>query len=108
MRILSLVNRQEVPHFDGEAIEIKNIDVDDEPTVDILEHLEEACDWIEEGLDLEPSDGQQVGVLVHCRQGISRSGSFIVAYSEFQTEAFAPCIVPASPCGHIILTIPSK
>ncbi|KAK2761322.1 hypothetical protein FQN54_001844 [Arachnomyces sp. PD_36] len=80
VRILSLVDPQEVPRFEGQAVEIKNIDIDDEPTVDILEHLQNACDWIQEGLDLDPRDGQQAGVLVHCRQGISRSGSFVVAY----------------------------
>lgn len=82
-RILSLVEPHEVPRFNDEiSVEIKHIDIDDEPTVDILEHLQDACDWIHEGLDLHLAEGKQAGVLVHCRQGISRSGSFVVAYRK--------------------------
>jgi dual specificity phosphatase 12 len=88
VRILSLVEHGEVPRFNHKEVdvEIKHIDIDDDPMVDILEHLQDACDWIQEGLELHPDskeESQQVGVLVHCRQGISRSGSFIVAYCTF-------------------------
>ncbi|KAJ9610766.1 hypothetical protein H2200_005543 [Cladophialophora chaetospira] len=62
--------------------EIKTIDLNDDPLEDILQHLQEACDWIQNGLDSQElgADRTRPGVLVHCRQGISRSGSFIVAF----------------------------
>ena len=65
----------------------KYIDIDDDPTEDILCHLNEACEWIDkalEGKEAEDDGGERrdVGVLVHCVQGISRSGSIVVAYCE--------------------------
>ncbi|OAP56465.1 hypothetical protein AYL99_09644 [Fonsecaea erecta] len=65
--------------------EVKTIDIDDDPLVDILQYLGEACDWIEAGLNQgsggeEGSNWPQQGVLVHCKQGISRSGAFVVAF----------------------------
>ncbi|PGH05598.1 hypothetical protein AJ79_06765 [Helicocarpus griseus UAMH5409] len=88
VRILSLVPPEEVPRFDRSegkqdvAVEIRNINIDDDPMEDILMHLKDACDWIQSGLDQRSADGSngQTGVLVHRQQGISRSGSFIVAY----------------------------
>ncbi|KIW24051.1 hypothetical protein, variant [Cladophialophora immunda] len=71
----------------GANLAVKTIEIDDDPLVDILQYLEEACDWIEAGLGRESDCGgyvagnqPQPGVLVHCRQGISRSGAFVVAF----------------------------
>jgi protein-tyrosine phosphatase len=68
------------------ALVMNHININDDPTEDLLCHLGEACDWIEEKLHEEivdlDDDIQQVGVLVHCTQGISRSGSIIVAYCK--------------------------
>jgi protein tyrosine phosphatase len=68
--------------------EIKTLDLDDEPLVDILEHLENACDWIQEGLDgkQQEADRRPPGVLVHCKQGVSRSGAFIVAFRKHSPD----------------------
>ena len=61
--------------MNGKPLITKLIDIDDEPFEDLLAHLNEACDWIHQ--KLAQKDG---GVLVHCLQGISRSGSVVVAY----------------------------
>jgi hypothetical protein len=45
---------------------------------DLLGHLNEACDFIKEGINSDKG-----GVLVRCHQGKSRSGSVVVGYSEF-------------------------
>ncbi|KAI1629190.1 protein-tyrosine phosphatase-like protein [Exophiala viscosa] len=64
-------------------IQFKSILIDDDPTIDILQHLGTACDWIQDGLQPMSKDGAEPprGVLVHCRQGNSRSGAFVVAYT---------------------------
>lgn len=66
---------------------VKHIDIDDDPAEDILYHLKSACDWIETCLQPGSKSGEgydlkKVGVLVHCTQGISRSGSIVVAYCK--------------------------
>lgn len=88
-RVLSLVQPHEAAHLELNSqahhiIKLKTIAIDDDPTVDILEHLENACDWIQEGLQESAEDDpdSRPGVLVHCRLGVSRSGSFIVAYCK--------------------------
>jgi dual specificity phosphatase 12 len=62
--------------------------MDDDPTEDLLCRLKDACDWIDAGLksESEGEEKKQTGVLVHCTQGISRSGSIVIAYC-----AFIPC-----------------
>ncbi|ETI25467.1 hypothetical protein G647_02240 [Cladophialophora carrionii CBS 160.54] len=82
------------------GVEVKVLDLDDDPLADILEWLDETCDWIQEGLDASidgknknldisiyeprPSEAtnrpDRPGVLVHCKQGVSRSGAFVVAF----------------------------
>ena len=91
-----MTGSEHVPKFDTPAwdddyhqkLKHKHIDIDDDPTEDILCHLKDACDWIETGLQSGSKIGddrdehRQVGVLVHCTQGISRSGSIVVAYCK--------------------------
>jgi dual specificity phosphatase 12 len=75
-----------------QSMSIKHIDIDDDPTENLVWRLKEACDWIDAGLkssSAETGDGTQVGVLVHCTQGISRSGSIVVAYGEFSSTSQA-------------------
>lgn len=67
---------------------MKHIDINDDPAEDILRHLQDACDWIEKGLlsNSKIEEGSSLapaGVLVHCTQGISRSGSVVIAYCKF-------------------------
>jgi dual specificity phosphatase 12 len=53
----------------------KIIEIDDDALADVLGILEEACTFIFSALSVNDSK-----VLVHCLQGISRSGAVIVAY----------------------------
>jgi hypothetical protein len=82
--------------------EIKVLDLDDDPLVDILEWLGETCDWIQEGLDAKvnvqkmsdrAAEGVRPGVLVHCKLGISRSGAFIVGFCKFSLVVLASVLV---------------
>lgn len=99
--ILSITRLEDMPDFSSKdhaesyAPDIehqlvrKQIDINDDPTEDILCHLKDACDWIEVSLlstpvkiDNDKSNEARVGVLVHCTQGIFRSGSIIIAYRK--------------------------
>jgi protein-tyrosine phosphatase len=64
----------------------KQFEIEDNPTEDILQYLKEACDWIEISLasakENEGGDQFQLGVLVHGTEGISRSGTIVVAYCK--------------------------
>ncbi|KFY17447.1 hypothetical protein V492_00696 [Pseudogymnoascus sp. VKM F-4246] len=97
--IVSVTQAEDVPKFNTQDITEsgtsdtkaafiqKHIDINDDPTEDILIHLKDTCDWIKASLASAPvnSDGdgpKQVGVLVHCTQGISRSGSIVIAYCK--------------------------
>lgn len=75
----------------GRPIDFKTIVIDDDALVDILQHLEAVCDWIQVGLQSK-SDGHdrqsQAGVLLQSRQDNSRSGAFVVAYSTYKTFGY--------------------
>jgi dual specificity phosphatase 12 len=83
----------------GDELILKHLDIDDDPTEDILVHLKDACDWIKTGLATPSKRAEgdnslkQVGVLVHCTQGISRSGSIIVAYCKHAHVKFLSFLV---------------
>jgi dual specificity phosphatase 12 len=65
---------------------MKHIDIDDDPTEDILCHLEETSEWIGNALKSGADEGEQIGVLVHCTQGMSRSGAIIIGYRKLETN----------------------
>jgi dual specificity phosphatase 12 len=78
------------PEF-SEQLVLRQIDIDDDPLGDILCHLKDACDWMQSVLRPSPLEhgndlATQLGVLVHCIQGMSRSERLllhIVSHSPF-------------------------
>lgn len=103
--ILSVTLSEDLPKFNSQdkaessartfkdELVMKHIDINDDPTEDILCHLQGACDWIENSLlskskEVVNDSTAPVGVLVHCTQGISRSGSIIVAYCKCGPNLF--------------------
>lgn len=92
MRILSLGQPHEASSLTsssqaGTPTAFKTIAIDDDEMIDIMQYLEDECDWIRAGLQSKP-DGHdtetQPGVLVYCRRGTRLSGAFVVAYSMYQ------------------------
>jgi len=63
----------------------KYINIQDDPTEDLLQHLKEACDWIEASLAPKQTEDKinPIGVLVQSTQGISRSGAIVVAHCKW-------------------------
>ncbi|KAH8648785.1 protein-tyrosine phosphatase-like protein [Tricladium varicosporioides] len=95
--ILSVTQPEDIPKFNTAAsdsnqdgdfkveISMKALNIDDDPMEDIVCHLKDICDWIAKALNeeknsVENSPERRNGVLVHCTQGISRSGAVVVAY----------------------------
>ena len=108
--IISLTNQRDCPSIDKELrIQQLHIDIKDNPLEDLLMLLEGVCAWIEDAISSEavsstwPSDETETSVrktvedtaesldpdaveprtpkvLIHCAQGISRSGAIVVAY----------------------------
>jgi hypothetical protein len=60
---------------------LKLINLRDVPTIDLLEVLEEACNFIKSSL--ANNDG---GVLVHCQKGVSRSASVLIGFVMEEME----------------------
>lgn len=56
------------------AIQVKKLDLRDHSDEDITSHFKEALQYIHDGIE------RGEGVLVHCRQGVSRSATIVLAY----------------------------
>lgn len=95
--VMSLTSHRARPSFDEDlGLQHIHVDIDDNPYEDILMSLEALCSWIEDALSPNQKDSHDAAdkselepdvhrvrtprVLVHCIQGISRSGAVIVAY----------------------------
>jgi len=63
-------------HFEG-ILKYMRVPLEDSLDADLTPHLDGACDFISSVL-AEPSI--RGGVLVHCRQGVSRSASIVIAF----------------------------
>ena len=61
---------------DALGIQRQHLAIEDIPYEDILMSLEGLCAWVNHALRTAPREPQ---VLVHCKQGTSRSGAVIVA-----------------------------
>lgn len=78
--ILSVMTASELEQYgpdENPDVELRHLDIKDEPSADLLQHLMRECDW----LDATLSQPRNV-VLVHCQQGISRSAAVAVAYCQ--------------------------
>jgi dual specificity phosphatase 12 len=75
--VLSLVSLKDKPNLDA-TLGIKHLhcDIEDNPYEDLLMVLDGLCAWIADALACSP----ERRVLVHCVQGISRSGAVVIAY----------------------------
>ncbi|KAI9154875.1 dual specificity phosphatase [Paramyrothecium foliicola] len=78
--ILSAVGQLEFPSHSDTAIDLGiqtlHLDIEDNPYEDLLMSLDGLCAWLDNALRTR----KRTGVLVHCIQGISRSGAVVVAY----------------------------
>jgi dual specificity phosphatase 12 len=101
-------NIEDVGSMQTRTMSTKHLDIDDDPTEDLVCRLKDACDWIDAALKTttkEDGDEMQTGVLVHCTQGMSRSGSIAVAYGTFLSAtdtrlSFAFCPLLNSQHSH--------
>lgn len=79
-----------VPSYLSQNYKHYLIDITDESTTNLLEHLDNAINFIDDALstssekyDLEPAD-LMGAVLVHCAQGQSRSVAVVIAYLMYK------------------------
>lgn len=79
--ILSVMSAGEIEQYgpdETKGVELRHVDVKDEPSADIKQYFPAECTWLESVLS-KPG----VGVIVHCQQGVSRSVAIVIAYSKF-------------------------
>ncbi|KAF2261251.1 dual specificity phosphatase [Lojkania enalia] len=77
--VLSLTSQRDRPQIAEElGIQQLHLEIEDNPFEDLLMSLDGICAWIDDALS--SGRDREIGVLVHCLQGISRSGAIIVAY----------------------------
>lgn len=74
---MSLVSEKDAPKLEA-GLDISHLccPIEDNPYEDLLGLLDGLCDWI----DYIRSTTQEPRILVHCVQGISRSGAVVIAY----------------------------
>lgn len=77
--ILTVLSAAELDQYgpdESEGVELRYLDVADDPFQNVIQYFNQECDWIDRVL---------VGgvVLVHCQQGVSRSAAFVVAYGKY-------------------------
>ncbi|TQV93474.1 hypothetical protein V2A60_010119 [Cordyceps javanica] len=52
----------------------------DSSTTDLLQFMSKVCDFIDEHVCAPAAGGGDANVLVHCREGVSRSATMVIAY----------------------------
>lgn len=85
-----MIDPENCPRIPEElGIQHLHVEIEDNPFEDIVLALEGLCAWVNDALNYkkmaqptqEPEEGSRSPkVLVHCYQGVSRSGSVIIAY----------------------------
>jgi hypothetical protein len=105
-RVLNVARECPVIPDCAREFQVRHIPLDDHSDAPIGDYLDDACEFIREGLR------RGEGVLVHCRMGVSRSASFVIAFimkyggslispvtgiSKKMTGAFMPTGEDSSP-----------
>ena len=76
--ILTILSAAELDQYgpdESDGVELRYLDLADDPFANIIEHFIPECDWLDRVL-------KSGVVLVHCQQGVSRSTTIVVAYGE--------------------------
>ena len=73
--ILNVTSKGEVPNYFPTQFAYSNIHINDDPSVNILDHVEKAFEFIHEW-----RHNKKKPVLVHCAAGVSRSPSIVISY----------------------------
>jgi dual specificity phosphatase 12 len=80
--VLSVINYDPLLREQFNHLKHFHIRAEDDPNEILLSHFEEACHYIDDGLqeNLDTEGMKKGGVFVHCAMGKSRSATLVVAY----------------------------
>lgn len=76
--ILTVLSAAELGQYgpdETDGVELRYLDVADDPFQNIIQYFSQECDWLDRVL----AGGI---VIVHCQQGVSRSTAIVVAYGK--------------------------
>jgi protein-tyrosine phosphatase len=79
------VGNRAIPKEKQDGFVYMFVDAQDSPAENLLKHLADCFDFIDEALNrgpgvLAPVDNASGGILVHCHQGYSRSAAVVIGY----------------------------
>lgn len=78
--ILTILSAAELDQYGPdkcEGVELRYLDLADDPFVNVIRYFNQECDWLDRVL-------KGGVVLVHCQQGVSRSTTIVTAYGEYR------------------------